>query len=309
MPPLVTTRNVRFDALDHFPLAGTLFSNPSGSGPLVLVNSATAVKCGYYTKFALACLNAGARAALIYDYRGVAESSLPRGWTRRVNMKDWGTLDMPGAINFLDSHCPGHPMVGIGHSIGGTNLGLCGKSDRFQRFLMVGSAIGTLSMTDEKIWLYIRMNLVGRALAALLGKAPKWMGIGTDLPGSIFSDWARWCGQPNYLFDDPDITERDRFAKVRTPILSVSIHDDLWATPRAVRAHHAYFPNAQISRCVIKPGSSEPRPIGHLGFFRSRFSKTLWPDVIDWMVSGTPGNSGGPAYLQDQFTRLPPIKR
>lgn len=284
-PALVVSREVRFNAADGFPLAGTLFVNHNASGPAILINSATAVARGYYVKFALACIEAGAKAALIYDYRGVAGSRKPAGWTGRINMKDWGMFDMPAAIRFLDACCPDAAMVGIGHSIGGTILGLCGKSERFQRFAMVGSALGTLSMTDENWKLYIRMNLVGLPLAAILGKAPKWIGLGADLPRSIFFDWARWSKQPNYLFDDPDIGGLEQFGKVRTPLLSVAIHDDPWATARAMRAHHARFPHAKIRRCLVTPNSVENRPIGHFGFFRSRFSKTLWPGVIDWITS------------------------
>jgi predicted alpha/beta hydrolase len=27
------------------------------------------------------------------------------------------------------------------------------------------------------------------------------------------------------------------------------------------------------------------RKIGHFGFFRSKFSRTLWPRVVDWLTS------------------------
>lgn len=283
-PKLIAASEIRFQAADGFPLAGTLFLNRNGQGPLVLINSATAVAREYYIKFARACVEAGAKAVLVYDYRGVGGSVRPEGWRGRIKMMDWGKLDMPAAIEFLKARVPGHPLVCIGHSIGGTILGLCGKSENFDRFVMVGSALGTLSMTDERLKLYIRMHLFGRPLAAMLGKVPKWFGLGSDLPRSVFSDWARWSIQPNYLFDDPEIMGEGHFKEVKIPVLSVAFHDDPWATPRAMRAHHARFPNAQIRRCIVTPNSVENRPVGHFGFFRSRFSNTLWPGVLDWML-------------------------
>jgi predicted alpha/beta hydrolase len=285
LPSLVAARNVRFDAVDGFPICGTLFFNRDAKGPLVLINSATAVARGFYTKFAMACMESGARAALVYDYRGVGESTRPDHWSGRINMMDWGMLDMPAAIRFLQACAPGFPLVGVGHSIGGTMLGLCGKSESFQRFVMVGAALGTLCMTDERLKLFVRMNIIGRPIAALLGKAPKWIGLGTDLPRTVFYDWVRWSSQANYLFDDPEICGDRHFAEVSTPLLSVAVHDDPWATPRAIRAHNAHFPNAPIKRCQVTQNPVENRPIGHFGFFRSRFSRTLWPGVIDWMYA------------------------
>ncbi len=284
---LVESRDISFPAEDGFPLTGTLISNPGNTGPVVLINGATAVHRGYYMKFAIATVQAGARAALVYDYRGVASSQAPRDWSRRLNMKDWGTLDMPGAVRFLAQTFPGQELVGIGHSIGGTVLGLSGLPERFRRFAMIGSALGTLSMTDEPRKLYAVMNLIARPVALISRKVPGWLGIGETLPSSIFLDWARWCAQPNYLFDDADLAEKSRFGDVQTDILSVSVADDRWATPRAVLAHEARFPNARLTRLRLDPSITGAEQIGHFGLFRSRFSRDLWPKVIDWVL-GTP---------------------
>ncbi len=287
LPPhqkLVETQDVTFLADDGFPLAGTLFCSTDKQGPLVLISGATAVARGYYTKFAMACVNSGARAALIYDYRGVAGSRVPTGWVRRINMKDWGVLDMPAAMDFLDGVAPDAPMIGVGHSIGGTNLGLCGQSGRYSKFAMVAAALGTLSLTDEEYSLYMRMNIFGLPVASLLGKAPGWLGIGETLPRSVFNDWARWCRQPNYLFDDPAVSEKDRFNKVRTNVLSVSMEDDPWATGRAVNALQVRFPYAEFRRWQISSAAGGTDRIGHFGFFRSKFSAILWPGVMGWMM-------------------------
>lgn len=281
----IETRDVSFNAEDGFPIAGTLVSNPANDGPLVLISSATAVSRGYYLKFALATVEAGARAALIYDYRGVAGSQPPEGWNKRLNMKDWGILDMPAAIAFLDTQAPGHKMVGLGHSIGGTILGLCGQADRFARFAMVAAALGTLSLTDERLMLSAKINLVAKPICALLGRVPGWLGIGETLPATVFTDWARWCQQPNYLFDDADISEKSRFAEVEGKILSIVADDDPWATKRAVLALQARFPGVSFDRWHLIPRAFGADEIGHFGFFRSRFSDTLWPKLTEWICS------------------------
>ncbi|MGO4838233.1 hypothetical protein AB4144_38910, partial [Rhizobiaceae sp. 2RAB30] len=88
----ISRRDLSFVADDGFPLTGTLFEG-SGSKPLALISSATAVPRGLYATFAEAAVRAGARAALIYDYRGTGGSVRPAAWKKRIGMKDWALLD------------------------------------------------------------------------------------------------------------------------------------------------------------------------------------------------------------------------
>ena len=118
----IRQRDIIFEAEDGFALGGTLFEG-GGNRPLVLVSSATAVPRGYYAAFAKALCKAGARAVLTYDYRGLPGSPKPKGWKKRIGMKDWAVLDMPAAAAVLDAVAPGHAMVGVGQSYGGQALG------------------------------------------------------------------------------------------------------------------------------------------------------------------------------------------
>src|SRR5690606_33133285 len=68
-----------FRTADGFPIGGTLFKGV-GSGPLVLISSATAVPQQLYHRFALRLIDSGARAVLCYDYRGTGHSPRPAGW-------------------------------------------------------------------------------------------------------------------------------------------------------------------------------------------------------------------------------------
>ena len=64
--------DITFETSDRFPLHATLFHG-SGNGPLALISSAAAVPRGFYAKFAEHLVaRHGIRAALTYDYRGVA---------------------------------------------------------------------------------------------------------------------------------------------------------------------------------------------------------------------------------------------
>lgn len=296
MPPTpsytVSKRDIRFDAQDGFTLEGTLFEG-GGAGPLLLISSATAVPRGLYAGFASAAVAAGARAALVYDYRGTGGSVAPAGWRTRIGMKDWALLDFPAAAGALDAVATGHPMVGVGQSYGGQALGLCGISDRFERYGMVATMSGYFGGLNDRAAKW-RMLGIGVPVSLLSSRTPKWLGIGEPIPGTVFRDWARWCSKPDYFFDDPAFAETARYGDVRTPILALGMDDDHWGTRRAVAALMRHYSNASIEERWISPEEGGS-PIGHLGFFRSRFAATLWPDLIGWLVEGRPARIGRPA--------------
>ena len=289
--PASAGRTVAFAAADGFPLEGTLFEG-EGSGPLVLISSASAVPRGLYAAFAAASVAAGARAALVYDYRGTGGSSRPGGWKGRIGMKDWAILDLPAAARTLDAVAPGHPMVGVGQSYGGQALGLCGVSDRFLRYGMVAAMSGYFGGLDDRSVPWLMLG-IGVPASLIWPNIPRWLGIGEPVPSSVFRDWARWCASPDYFFGDPRVPEAARFAEVKTPILAIGLEDDAWGTRRAVRALMRHYGNAAVEERSISPEDAGG-PIGHLGYFRSRFAVTLWPDLIGWLVHGRPSALGRP---------------
>lgn len=279
-----------FSTDDGFLLSGTLFQG-EGPGPLVLISSATAVPQGLYFGFAAQLIERGARAVLTYDYRGTGQSPTPPGWRKRIAMKDWALLDFPAAVAALSAIAPGHAMAGLGQSFGGQALGLSGIAGRFARYASVASMSGARRLLDDP-WVWPRMNLVGVPTAIALGHIPGWLGIGEPLPGSVFRDWARWCRLKNYFFDDPQLPETARFSDVRLPLLSIGMLDDPWGTPRAVAHLLSHYENADISERWFGPDHVGGQPIGHLGFFRSRFAGTLWPALAEWLLSETPPGIG-----------------
>lgn len=273
-----------FQTPDGFPLAGMLFEG-DGHGPMVLISSATAVPQGFYAGFARALIGAGARAVLTYDYRGTGASLRPDGWRRRINYKDWALLDFPAALAALEGVVPGHRIVGVGQSYGGHALGLSGVADHFARYAMVATMTAAFRLLDDR-FAWARMNLVGVPVTLFMRDTPRWLGIGQPIPGSCFRDWARWCGMDNYFFDDPGLPEKARFADVSLPILAIGLTDDHWATRRGVEDFVSRHPKASVEQRWFSPQDGGGAPVGHLGFFRSRFSQTLWPPLIDWLLGG-----------------------
>lgn len=275
-------RDIHFTAADGFRLKGTLTTG-DGSGPLVLISSATATPRGFYQSFA-ECLvgEHGFGAALTYDYRGTGGSRHRGMKGRSISMRDWGQIDFPAALDALRAVDPKRPVTGVGQSYGGQALGLCGRHAEFSRYVMVSPMSGYWRGTDEPWKVLLSMNLVGMPAGVLTGTTPRWLGLGMDLPGGVFRDWTRWCRDKDYFFNDPRLNARTGYAAVRTPILAIGSTDDKWGTPRAQAGLMKYYSNAPVETFWAEPRTAGG-DIGHIGFFRSRFKETLWPRAIDWL--------------------------
>jgi len=273
---------IMFDAADGHPLEATLTTG-TGNGPLALISAATAVKRGFYQKFAESLVaEHGFRAALTYDYRGTGGSISKRFNPRHITMSDWGMKDFPAALARLEQVAPGHRVVGIGQSYGGQALGLGSVSERFERYLMVATISGYWRNLGGGWKALASMNLIANPVAAVLGHVPAGLGLGSGLPGGAFADWTKWCRKKDYFFSEPRFDAKSLFALVRTPILAIGSTDDLWGTPAARNGMMDYFVNAPVDTKWHDPEMAGG-PIGHLGFFRSRFRDTLWPEPIAWL--------------------------
>jgi predicted alpha/beta hydrolase len=149
---------------------------------------------------------------------------------------------------------------------------------------MLSAMSGHWRHTDEPLKVFAMMQLAGVPIARLTGSVPGWIGLGETLPGGVFRDWARWSRSPDYFFADPTLDAAAKFSSVKTPILAVRPTDDKWGTARAEDALLVHYSNAPITRRTVTP-TEAGGPIGHLGFFRSRYARTLWPPVIEWLKS------------------------
>jgi predicted alpha/beta hydrolase len=264
-------------AATHHPAAGT------GEGWIV-VGSATAVPRGFYRRFAEAAQARGLH-VLTLDYRGIGGSAPRslRGYAPRY--ADWGRLDLAAAVRHAADR---GPTALVGHSFGMHALGMLPEPHRLlAAHLSAGGAGWHGHMPRAEQWrVQLLWRLLGPASAAVLGYVPmKALGIGENLPLSVFRQWRAWCRFPRYFFDDPD--SRDlaaRFAEVRVPIRAVNATDDLWAPPRSRDAFLEGFTRAPIEREDVAPAALG-MPVGHMGYFRPGPGGWLWPRTFRWLAA------------------------
>jgi predicted alpha/beta hydrolase len=284
-PPDTAARSetLQLKADDGTALAATVAA-ASGSDWIV-VGGATAVPRGFYRRFAEYAQARGVN-VLTLDYRGIGGS---RPKTLRGYMPDyadWARQDLAAAVAYAAAR---GPVYLVGHSYGGHAIGLlpAAQRDQLRAAYVVAGGAGWHGWMPrrEQFKVMLLWHVIGPVATTLLGYQPlKRMGIGEDLPVSIYRQWKRWCGFPRYFHDDPAAAELVRaFEDVRLPIAAANALDDSWALPASRDAFFSGYINAPLLTIDIDPRVEGLREIGHMGYFRPQVGAVLWPRMLGWL--------------------------
>ena len=281
--------DVEIPAVDGYPLgAHVWYPDTLPASGIVLIHPATAVPERLYFAFAQYVAQRGL-IALTYSYRGIDGSRPPSLRGFKARMRDWADLDVEGVTRWAARHYPSLPLYAVGHSFGGHAIGLCDSSNLLRAAVQVASHAGSMRVVTnrrERSRITLLLHWVAPPLARLAGFMPgSRLGFGEDLPRDVLLEWSRWTRLPNYFFDDPTLDAESRFARVRTPILSLGFDDDLWATRVGIDMLVSRFRHAPVTRREISASLSDSRAIGHMGYFRQRSGAFLWPEAVDWLLS------------------------
>lgn len=270
-------------ARDGRRLAGLFLPARAAHGALV-VNGATGLRREFYLKFAAYAAQRGYH-ALVYDYRGMGASAIGPPARELARMSEWGLLDMPAALAWLEARCPELPLVTVGHSVGGQLIGCMPNQARARAHLMIATSTGywrwqrfpfrCLALFFWKLYGPLELRVRGYVPRGMLWR-------GDSLPRGVFLEWRAWCLRPEHF--TPQLAgAQSEFTAVRAPLLSWSFTDDPIATPTAVEALLALYPNAVIERRWTTPAELRLRAIGHHGFFAERHRDSLWRSALDWI--------------------------
>jgi predicted alpha/beta hydrolase len=276
---------LRIPALDGFELAATLYEPPAGSGAgpggtVVLINSATAVKRGYYDAYARHLAGAGF-SVLTYDYRGIGGSRPRRLAGFEARMLDWGRSDLSGILEWIGLHLRPRKLLVVGHSVGGQIVGLTESNWRIGGLFAVASQSGWWGHwpVPARFRIAFQWYLVP-VVTRLFGYLPGAFGTKEDLPAGVAREWARWGRRPGYLFAEG---LEEGFARFQAPLCLYSFTDDPYAPRPAVESLLDAYTGADITHRHLTPAEVGVSEIGHFGFFRERFRDTLWQESVAWL--------------------------
>lgn len=200
---IFTERELSFSAEDGFVLKGSLFS-PESPKAAVLLAPATGIRRRFYKKFAthLAQMGFG---VLSFDNRGIGDSKMRPVHEESASLIDWGSLDMPAALEALKAAFPKLPTYLIGHSAGGQLVGLMPNAQDLSGFLTVASSSGSLRkmkpLYQLKARFFLQMLLPLTVKLQGVGRSDL-VGMGEPLPKHVALQWgagvrAKVISKPN----------------------------------------------------------------------------------------------------------------
>jgi predicted alpha/beta hydrolase len=224
---------------------------------------------------------------LTWDYRGIGGSRIAHAHDAE-HMVEWGTQDLAGMIDYARHEMKARSIAVVGHSCGGQILGLADNNAHVHAALLVAAQGGYWKLWSgfgrARIAFYVFMLLP--AIVALIGNAPRAF-LGTEVPGTVLSDWARWCRTENYLLGKEGELRRPGFERLRAPMLSLSFSDDFYAPQDAVDWLARQYSSANVTRRHFTAAEVGARRIDHFGFFRPEAEETLWRYAAAWLSAHT----------------------
>lgn len=277
-------REVALRAKDGYPLAATLYPAAARRrNRAVLICSGTGIPRGFYAAYASFLADRGFD-ALTFDYRGIGGSRPERLRGFAASMRAWGELDAAAALTWLRAELQPSRLLVVGHSAGGWLTALAPNNHAVDGMIAVASMSGYWgNMKSPERW---RLALIWHVLPTIvhaIGYLPGTLGTKEDLPKGVALEWARWCRQRGYFFDDPRFDARARLATLTCTVRAYQIADDPWGTPAAVQAMHRGYSRAAVETVQVAPGAIGARAIGHFGFFRQQIGGPLWPETAEWL--------------------------
>jgi predicted alpha/beta hydrolase len=275
--------HLTLSADDGHLLAATLFEPARPPYAAVQINGATGVPRRYYRAYAQ-YLAAQGYAVLCYDYRGIGDSRWHGAVPAQIRMRDWGERDLAAMLQWLKQRYPQLPLYAIGHSAGGQLLGLAANNHLVDAALAIASQSGYWRLWPSRLQPLMAALWYGvlPAVVAVHGRVPAAL-MGSELPGGVAREWARWCRNPHYISDARGRPLREYFDACRGRMRFYAIaDDDFYAPLAAVRALAGFYRHADTDVRVLDGRAHGLRRVGHFGFFRSD-ARVLWPLTLDWL--------------------------
>jgi predicted alpha/beta hydrolase len=283
------SRPATITAADGFDIAAQTYGDAARCRAGVLVVGAMGVVQQYYGPFAQWLATQGYY-VVTFDYRGIGDSrpifhreSL-RGFDADVTT--WATRDVPAAVDFVADRIGDKPLLWLGHSLGGQILGQVPNRTRITAMVTVATGSGYWMQNAWRLrlaagWLWYVLAPLGTRIAGYFpGRRLRKVG---DLPAGVMRQWRAWCLHRDYCVGALGQAVRGQYARITTPILSLSFTDDEFMSRVNTESMHGFYAAAPREMRRIAPRDIGASRIGHFGFFRRSHAEQLWPQAAAWL--------------------------
>jgi predicted alpha/beta hydrolase len=282
-------KHILLPCRDGYQLAAQLWLPAGEASGSVIVSSATGVLARYYARYASFLRDQG-YAVLTYDYRGIGGSRPASLRGAGIRWRDWGEYDFDAAVRWMRQRDPDGLLVAVGHSIGGFLPGFAPAATQVDRFLSVGAqyAYWRDYAAAQRWQMFAKWHLFMPAVTALCGYFPgRRLGWLEDLPAGVAREWAfrRARLESSYPAHERDEVLQ-RFAAIQAPILAVSVGDDEYGTPSAIRRGLDYYRHSHRQLIQLSPATLGMQRVGHFDLFRDRHRDGFWQSTLEWIGTG-----------------------
>jgi len=270
---------------DGYPLAVHTFGDAHAARAGVLIVPAMGVEQQYYAAFAQ-WLAARGYFVVTFDYRGMGHSRHAGLRGLEADVLTWAEQDAGAVLAHLRSHLDGRPLLWVGHSLGGQIFGLVPGHEQVRAVATVAAGTGywkeyvpQLRRIAPLLW-FVLVPLTIPLFGYFPGRLLRMIG---DVPAGVMRQWRAWCLHPDYLFGVLPSRIREHYATLRLPLLSLSFTDDEYLSQRNIESLHGFYAAAARENRRLSPQDVGVPRVGHFGFFRKRFERTLWPRLGEWL--------------------------
>ncbi|MFI6364624.1 alpha/beta fold hydrolase [Nocardia sp. NPDC050630] len=240
---------------------------PDAPRPVVVMVPGLGVPAGYYELFAQGLAARGFDVA-IGELRGVGDSRPRPSAASTFGYHELASVDFPAIFSVVRDRFPDSTPYLLGHSMGGQLAVLYASRIRGRLGGLILIASGTPYHRGFRGISGPGM-LVGTAAMSLTANLTGfWPGDRISLGGFgrqskvLMSDWARLARTGRFAPVDADIDYEERIARLKLPVLSITIAGDDVA-PSSSAAHLlAKMPKAEVTTWL------QPEPLGHNGWIR-----------------------------------------
>ena len=265
-------------------LSGRLFHQTGVAyNQAILIASGTGFLQKFYAPLATWLAGKG-YTVLTFDYDGIGDSLHGELKHNKVRLQDWGTRDIPAALDYLLQVTQLPSAILIGHSAGGQMLGVMPNHAKVSKLIAISASSGHIAnmkpqfARKAKFLFQIYMPISHLVFGYANLKAIKW---GENLPKGVAKQWAQWCLNGHYVktaIDRGDI-QNDFHPLITQPITAIYAEDDDIVNEANVYQWLSNFPNAIKTVLALEPQQHGLKHIGHNALFRPSH-QSLWSMVL-----------------------------
>jgi predicted alpha/beta hydrolase len=270
---------------DGFKIKGEIFTSNVNckKGKIIIINSATGVCKNLYRNYAIYLAQNGFD-TITYDYRGIADSRPQKLQGFEASFTTWGQMDFTAVTKYVKEKLPNHKILVMGHSIGGTIIGMSENCSSIDGIINIGAQTSYYKDWDKhKYKLYFLWHVIFPLITNIYGYFPgKKLKLLEDIPKGVIKQWNSRKKNPSMVNQLEKNGHKVFYNLFRGKLLTLAIEDDVIGTKKAIKRVYNLFTSADREIEFIKPKDVGVSEIGHFGFFSRKFENTLWKKSIEW---------------------------